>query len=237
MHILILGYGKMGKTIESILSSKGHTSDHADTIEERSRFGNKNFDVIIDFSIPDAALDNIFFAFQKKTPIVCGTTGWLNRFEEAKKRCEEEGGTLFYSPNYSIGVNLFFQLNKKFASVMNKFVDYDVSMNEIHHTQKLDAPSGTAIRLAEIVTEQLDHKTGWSFEKPAKDKLQITSERIGEVPGTHTITYTSPIDSISLTHEAHSRAGFAMGAVLVAEWVWDKKGVLGMDEFLGDLML
>ena len=226
----------MGKAIESILIERGHTTIPVDSPEERKSLNNTDFDAAIEFSMPESAYENIRFALDHNIPVLSGTTGWLNRKQEIENHTKKSGGSFFYASNYSLGVNIFFQLNKKMAEVMNKFPEYDVSMKEVHHTKKLDSPSGTAITLADLIIQKMDRKSGWKENTDQTEFINIKAERIGEVPGTHHVMYSSEIDSIELTHTAHSRAGFAMGAVLVAEWIADKKGVLSMDDFLGDLM-
>lgn len=236
MNVLLLGYGKMGKAIESILINRGHTTISVDNLAERDKVDTNSISVAIEFSTPDTAFDNIKYALQHNIPVLCGTTGWLDKLEQVKLICEKANGTFFYASNYSLGVNIFFQLNKKFAQVMNKFDQYDVQMNEVHHIHKLDSPSGTAISLAELIIEQYDQKVGWKEGTDNKSLINIKSERIGETPGTHHVQYKSDIDSIELIHTAHSRKGFAKGAAMVAEWLYNKKGILNMDDFLGDLM-
>ncbi|MDN5214058.1 4-hydroxy-tetrahydrodipicolinate reductase [Fulvivirgaceae bacterium BMA12] len=236
MRILLLGYGKMGKTIESIALERGHTIDFIvdkDDHQLFDRISGQNVDVAIEFSQPDAALENILKCFDRGIPVVSGTTGWLDQFEKVKNSCEEKGGTLFYASNYSLGVNIFFKVNQFLAKVMDKFPAYQVSMEEIHHTEKKDAPSGTAITLAEGIIQENKKIRKWvNRDTDAGEELGIKSKRINEVPGTHTVQYSSAVDDIEIKHTAHSRQGFALGAVLVAEWVIDRKGILGMDDFL-----
>jgi 4-hydroxy-tetrahydrodipicolinate reductase len=236
MNIALLGYGKMGKEIEKIALSRGHNislivdvnNANTYTIEEL-----KKADAAIEFSTPEAAVGNIYKCFEAGVPIVVGTTGWLNRLDEVKKKCNDTNQGLFYASNYSIGVNLFFKLNAYLAKLINKYPDYAVQMEEIHHIHKLDAPSGTAITLAEKIIENLDFKTKW-INNPSdnKEELSIISKRIGEVPGTHTVTYSSDIDDISVTHIAHNRKGFALGSVVAAEWMKGKKGIYGMEDLM-----
>lgn len=236
MKIIILGYGKMGKTIEKVATSRGHQISHKITIENKAELKNirwQDIDMAIEFSQPEAAFDNIRICLENQVPVVCGTTGWLNHKKEVEDICLKNNGTFFYASNFSIGVNLFFKVNKFLASLMIKYPEYDVKMEEIHHLEKKDAPSGTAITLAEEIIKQIPHKTSW-INQPSEHPsgLFIKSLRESQVPGTHTIHYTSETDEISIKHTAFSREGFALGAVLVAEWAIDKKGVLNMEDFL-----
>ncbi|MCW3072847.1 MAG: 4-hydroxy-tetrahydrodipicolinate reductase [Bacteroidetes bacterium] len=236
MNIALIGYGKMGKEIEQIAISRGHsialkvdvTNASTYTIEEL-----KKADVAIEFSTPESAINNIYKCFEANVPVVVGTTGWLQRLEEVKQACADKQQALFYASNYSIGVNLFFKLNEYLAKLMNGQAAYNVSMEEIHHVHKLDAPSGTAISLANQVIANMDKKEKWvNAVTDNKTELGIISKRIDEVPGTHTVTYSSEVDEISITHIAHSRKGFALGAVIAAEWVKGKKGVFGMSDLM-----
>ncbi|OFY85520.1 MAG: 4-hydroxy-tetrahydrodipicolinate reductase [Bacteroidetes bacterium RIFCSPLOWO2_12_FULL_35_15] len=236
MNIALIGYGKMGKEIEHVALSRGHkivlkvdiTNASTFTIDEL-----RQADIAIEFSTPESAIDNIYKCFDAGIPIVVGTTGWMNRLEEVKQKCAEKDQTLFYASNYSIGVNLFFKLNQYLAKLMNSYPDYTITMEEIHHVHKLDAPSGTAISLANQVIELNDNKNKWvNNTTDNKNELSIISKRIDEVPGTHTVTYSSPVDEINITHIAHSRKGFALGAVLAAEFTIGKKGVFGMNDLL-----
>jgi 4-hydroxy-tetrahydrodipicolinate reductase len=237
MKIALIGYGKMGKAIEEIALERGHTIGLKIDIATLAEFTKENLnkcDVAIEFTSPHTALQNIITCLDAGTPVVCGSTGWLEQWDIAKKKCEEKNGSLLYSSNYSIGVNIFFELNKKLAQLMNKQTNYEVSMEEIHHTQKKDAPSGTAISLAEQVMQHLDRKHKWvNDETPKADELLITSKRIDPAPGTHTVKYHSAIDDIEIIHTAHNRTGFATGAVLAAEFLKDKKGIYSMKEVLG----
>jgi 4-hydroxy-tetrahydrodipicolinate reductase len=240
MNIALIGYGKMGKEIEKSALERGHTivlkvdinNANTFTIDEL-----KKADVAIEFSTPETAISNIYKCFDAGVPIVVGTTGWLDKLEEVKQKCNDKNQTLFYASNYSIGVNLFFKLNEYLAKLMNAFPNYDVAMEEIHHIHKLDAPSGTAISLANQVIEQIENKQKWVNDKTNDPKeLGIISKRIDEVPGTHTVTYSSAVDEISMTHTAHNRSGFALGAVIAAEWLHaskDKKGIFGMNDLMG----
>jgi 4-hydroxy-tetrahydrodipicolinate reductase len=237
MNIALIGYGKMGKEIEQIALSRGHkivlkvdvTNAGSYTVAEL-----KKADAAIEFSTPESAVGNIYKCFDAGVPVVVGTTGWLGRLEEVKHACQEKHQALFYASNYSIGVNLFFKLNEHLARLMNAYPDYNVSMEEIHHVHKLDAPSGTAISLANQVLDHIDVKEKWVNDStPNKNELGIVSKRIDEVPGTHTVSYSSEVDEISITHVAHSRKGFALGAVIAAEWIHGKKGVYGMRDLMG----
>lgn len=231
MKIALLGYGKMGKTIEKIAKERGHTIvlkvDKDDTTYNLSEA-----DVAIDFSIPSAAVNNISNCFNANVPIVSGTTGWLDHYDDIIKLCEEKRGAFIYASNYSLGVNLFFELNKKLAQMINPVEGYDISMEEIHHTEKLDAPSGTAITLAEGIIENTNKET-WQLDKGDQNIIPIIAKRIDKVPGTHTVTYSSQVDDIEIKHTAHNRNGFALGAVVAAEWLKDKTGVFSMKDVLG----
>ena len=230
MKIALLGYGKMGKTIERLAQERGHEIIFRinENIEDHDL---QQADVAIDFSIPDAAFKNITTCFKIQLPVVSGTTGWLQQYEEAVSICKENDAAFIYASNFSLGVNLFFELNKKLAQMMKNFPEYQVEIEEIHHTQKLDAPSGTAITLAEQLLENSDKKS-WTLEKATDDELQITAKRIENVPGTHIIAYNSPVDTIKIEHVAHSRNGFALGAIIAAEWLQHKKGVFSMKDVL-----
>jgi 4-hydroxy-tetrahydrodipicolinate reductase len=233
MNIALLGYGKMGKVIERIALERGHTIAARIDINNQHEFDTLQADVAIEFSHPDAAFENVKKTLLKGIPVVCGTTGWLSRKEEIERLCLETNGAFFYASNYSVGVNLFFKLNEYLAKMINAFPEYEVEMEEIHHTEKKDAPSGTAITLAEGVLKHFNSKQQWVNQaSDNKSDLVIQSLRINEVPGTHTVKYTSVVDDIEIKHVAHSREGFAKGAVLVAEWLKDKKGVLSMDDYL-----
>ncbi len=233
MRIILLGYGKMGKVIERIALERGHEIAARIDVDNPQALNTAEADVVIEFSHPDAAFENITKCLARGLPVVCGTTGWLARKAEIETLCREKGGSFFYASNYSIGVNLFFKINDRLAAMMENFGDYDVSLDEIHHTQKKDAPSGTAITLAESILRNLGRKSTWSGAKTGKsDDLYIESFRIDDVPGTHVVKYESPVDTIEIKHIAHSREGFALGAVMVAEWLRNKKGVFSMDDYL-----
>ena len=230
MKIALLGYGRMGQAIERIALERGHEIVIRKDMEPLT-IDLSLADAAIDFSHPNAAFDNIVSCFDAGVPVVSGTTGWLDRFEEAKVLCSETKGAFLYASNFSIGVNLFFNLNAYLARLMRPLKDYDVELEEIHHVHKLDAPSGTAITLAEGILEQSE-KESWSLDKESRDDLFIGVEREGEVPGTHKVRYSSEVDSIEIKHTAHSRTGFALGAVVAAEWILGKQGVFGMKDVL-----
>lgn len=234
MKIALIGYGKMGKEIEKIALERGHQIVSIIDINSSGNFDSDAFrsaDVAIEFSQPDSAFGNYQKCFAANVPVVSGTTGWLEHMDEVKERCEKEGKTFFYASNYSIGVNIFFAVNKYLARIMNQFPSYDVRMEETHHIHKLDAPSGTGISLAEGIIENMDRKTKW-VEGESNDTavLPIKSIREGEVPGIHEIFYESEADIISIKHDAKSRKGFALGAVLAAEFTQGKKGFLTMND-------
>ncbi len=232
MKIALFGYGKMGKTIERLAIKRGHSI--VAKIDKNLKDGNfAHADVAIDFSIPSEAYNNINQCFQNNIPIVSGTTGWLDRIEEARAACEEKKGAFIYASNYSLGVNLFFELNEKLAKMMARFDDYTISMEEIHHTQKLDAPSGTAITLAEEIIKNSSKKS-WVLDVTNNNEtIPIVSKRIENVPGTHIVNYYSVVDEIEIKHTAKNRDGFALGAIIAAEWLQDKTGVYTMKDVLG----
>lgn len=236
MKIALIGYGKMGKEIEKIAISRGHEICLKIDINNPNDLTISNLqkcDVAIEFTIPDSAVKNYKLCFEAGTPVVSGTTGWLDKKEEVYNACKELNGTFFYGSNFSVGVNLFFELNKKLADLMAPRSEYDVEMTEVHHTQKLDAPSGTAISLADDILEILPTKNSWvNDQTPAESEMNIKSEREGQVPGIHTVKFESDIDYIEITHSAKSRKGFAFGAVLAAEYCLDNKGILTMKDLL-----
>ncbi|MEO2064322.1 MAG: 4-hydroxy-tetrahydrodipicolinate reductase [Christiangramia sp.] len=236
MKIALLGYGKMGKTIEEIAQSRGHevVLRVNDDIENYN-LGEFQPDVAIDFSIPKAAFKNITTCFKNNIPVVSGTTGWLDQYEKAKNICEENNSAFIYASNFSLGVNVFFELNKKLAAMMKGLEEYSVEIEEIHHTQKLDAPSGTAISLAQQIIEENPTKKGWQLNDADSDEIPIHAKRIENVPGTHTVSYESDIDSIEITHTAKSRQGFALGAVIAAEYLKGRSGVFTMRDVLASL--
>ncbi len=233
MKIVLIGYGKMGKTIERIAESRGHEiAGRIDLGDDITLFG-KTADVAIEFTQPEAAVHNLKACFEKGIPVVCGTTGWLQHKDEIEQYCLSKNGTLLYSSNFSLGVNLFFKLNEYLSKLMDRYNQYEVSIDETHHTQKKDAPSGTAITLAQGVMKNLKRKKEWSLGiTENSNALVINSFRIDPAPGTHVVKYSSEVDDIEITHSAHSREGFAWGAVLVAEWLAGKKGIYTMDDFL-----
>ena len=230
MNIGLLGYGRMGKAIETIAINRGHQISLKIDSEQGIDF--TNTDVAIDFSLPHTAVDNIKKALSSDTPVISGTTGWLEKYDEVKSFCESQGGTFLYASNFSLGVNIFFELNRVLAKLLQQHPDYKVSIEEIHHTKKLDAPSGTAISLAQGIINQHENLKQWSMEDDSKNTLPISAKRIPDVPGTHTVNYDSTIDSIEIKHTAHCRQGFALGAVVAAEWIVDKKGIFTMNDVL-----
>lgn len=236
MKIALIGYGKMGHEIEKVALERGHEIVCIIDENEEQKFNSPEFksaDVAIEFTSPKSAVGNYLKAFATNVPVVSGTTGWLERLDEIKSACENDNQTFFYASNFSLGVNIFFALNKHLAKIMNRFPDYDVRMEETHHIHKLDAPSGTAITLAEGILENFDNKTSWKLnETDNENELKIESFREGEVSGIHSIIYESEADTICITHDAKSRRGFALGAVLAAEFTKDKKGFLGMEDML-----
>ncbi|OIQ29680.1 MAG: 4-hydroxy-tetrahydrodipicolinate reductase [Bacteroidetes bacterium MedPE-SWsnd-G2] len=229
MKIALLGYGKMGKAIENIAISRQHQI--VSIVKDSTDFNLADADVAIDFSIPEAAYSNITSCFELGVPVISGTTGWLDKYKEVIALCNQKEGSFIYASNFSLGVNLFFELNKTLAKMMNQLESYKVDIEEIHHTQKLDAPSGTAITLAEGIINTHDSYQDWAIDGQ-NNKLPITAKRIEKVPGTHTVTYNSTVDSISINHTAHNREGFALGAVVAAEWLVGKKGVFSMQDVL-----
>jgi 4-hydroxy-tetrahydrodipicolinate reductase len=238
MNILILGYGKMGKIIGEIAESRGHSlaaKINIDNREELDTLDPSQIDVAIEFSQPEAAVENITWAMERGIPVVSGTTGWLSRKAEVEKLTAEKNGAFFYASNYSIGVNIFFKVNEFLAKLMNETNGYKASLEEIHHTEKKDAPSGTAITLAEGIIRNIHSLKSWHLigqSEENEQSLPITATRIDPAPGTHIIRYSSEIEDIEISHTAHSRQGFAVGAVLVAEWIQGRKGVLSMDDYL-----
>ncbi len=230
MKIALLGYGRMGKAIEKIAVGRGHEIV-AKIDKDTGLEGLETADVAINFSIPDAAVGNISEALNRSVPVVCGTTGWLEKIEDIKQLCGEKNSPFLYASNFSLGVNLFFELNKKLAKLMQGQSHYKALIDEIHHTQKLDAPSGTAITLAEGLIENSAY-TNWKLDAEEDNQLKITAQRIDDVPGTHTVFYESEVDTIEIKHTAHNRTGFALGAVVAAEWIVGKQGVFGMNDVL-----
>jgi 4-hydroxy-tetrahydrodipicolinate reductase len=230
MKIALLGYGRMGKEIEKIAISRGHKivikKDFNDIIDINLA------DVAIDFSIPNAAFNNITNCINNNIPVISGTTGWLDNYNHAVALCKEKKGAFIYASNFSLGVNIFFELNNQLAKMMSTLEDYKISMEEIHHTKKLDAPSGTAITLAEGIIENTSKKN-WELGKNlSEENIPIVAKRVLDVPGTHSVWYDSEVDLIEIKHTAHNRKGFALGAVVAAEWILDKTGVFSMKDVL-----
>lgn len=241
MKIVLLGYGKMGQLIERFAMKRGHEVVLIVDEQNRDSISSEDLedaDIAIDFSTPHAALENISLCFESNLPLVVGTTGWYDHLDEVKATCLEAGQSLLYGSNFSIGVNIFFHINKLLAKAINPYKQYDVQVEEIHHIHKLDAPSGTAITIAEGILENNEDKSSWvnsvegSGEEviPKANELLIESLRIEEVPGTHTVLYSSEVDQIEFKHTAHSREGFALGAVIAAEWLFGKKGFYQVTE-------
>ena len=235
MNIALLGYGKMGKEIETIALQRGHTIVLKVDETNASTFTNdelKKADVAIEFSTPHTVISNIKKCFETQVPIVVGTTGWYDSFIEIETECKQKNGALFHATNFSLGVNLFFKVNSFLAELMNKYDSYNVEMEEIHHIHKLDKPSGTAISLANQVLDKIDRKTNWSITDKNPETLFISDVREGEVPGTHIMKYTSAVDDIEIMHKAHNRKGFALGAVIAAEYINGKKGIFTMNDLI-----
>ena len=239
MKIALLGYGKMGKEIEIIANQRGHEvvvkfETEKDWLEDKKQL--ENADVAIEFTSPNSAVNNIFKCFDANVPVVVGTTGWMGQLDHVKNICREHNKTLFYASNFSIGVNLFFKMNELLAKMMTDHEEYSVAIDETHHTEKKDSPSGTAIRLAEGITNNMERKDLWVKGLAGKDyEIGIESHRIADTPGTHIVKYSSDIDDIEIKHVAKSRKGFAKGAILAAEWVNGRKGLYTMDDLLKDV--
>jgi 4-hydroxy-tetrahydrodipicolinate reductase len=235
MNIALIGYGKMGKEIEKIALQRNHTIGLKINKASAQAFSKKDLesiDVAIEFSTPETVLKNIEICFDAGKPVVVGTTGWYQHFNEIELKCFNKKATLFHATNYSVGVNLFMKVNAYLAQLMNNYPSYEVSMEEIHHVHKLDKPSGTAITLANQIIDKLDQKTSWSISEKTPDKLFIKDIREGEVPGTHIIKYQSTIDDIEIMHKAHNRQGFALGAVIAAEFIKGKVGIFDMSHII-----
>lgn len=230
MKIALLGYGRMGKEIEKIALQRGHEIVIKSTGE--NTYDINEADVAIDFSVPASAYSNISNCINNNIPVVSGTTGWLDKYNEIVDLCNEKGGAFIYASNFSLGVNVFFELNKQLAKMMSTLEQYNITIEEIHHTQKLDAPSGTAITLAEGIIENTNKKAWELDEKTSEENIPITAIRTPDVPGTHTVTYSSEVDTIDIKHTAHNRQGFALGAVIAAEWLHNKTGVYTMIDVL-----
>jgi len=237
LNIILIGYGKMGKEIEPVARERGHQILLAIDVHNSNLLTEATLqkaDVAIEFTGPDTAVANLQTCIRAKTPVVCGSTGWLSHWDEVEKACKQAGSALLYASNFSVGVNIFFELNKKLAQLMSHYPNYDVKIEETHHTQKKDSPSGTAITLASQIIENNPSKKSWTNNQPSeKDQLQIISKRIDPAPGIHSISYSSSIDDITIIHNAHNRHGFALGAVLAAEFIAGKKGIFNMQDVLG----
>ena len=230
MKIALLGYGKMGKMIEQTALQRGHEIVLKVDVDT-TNFDISKADVAIDFSTPTSAYNNIKLCIENNVPIISGTTGWLSKYDDAVTLCKDKKGAFIYTSNYSLGVNIFFQLNEYLAKMMSNLSQYHVAMEEIHHTQKLDAPSGTAITLAEGIIKN-SSKKDWQLDNANENEIPISAKRIENVPGTHTVTYSSNVDTIDIKHTAHNREGFALGAVIAAEWIIGKQGVFSMKDVL-----
>ncbi len=236
MKIALIGYGKMGKEIEQILIARGHTIPliiDLNNTNDLDAAHLQKVDVAIEFTTPSTAYGNVVKCLEEGVPVVCGTTAWLDKLPEVEQLCKEKNGAFFYASNYSIGVNIFFEINRRLAQLMNRFGEYDVTIEETHHTQKKDAPSGTAVTLAEGVLENLDRKQKWVCgTTTVPEELEVVAIRRSVVPGTHTVTYESDVDALSITHMAKSRRGFALGAVLAAEFLHGKTGIFSMKDLM-----
>ena len=237
MKIALIGYGKMGKAIEEIALQRGHEivlKVGIENLEDNTINNIRKADVAIEFTGPESAFENVMRCIEAGIPVVCGSTGWLARYEEAKNACLVHKSALLYASNFSVGVNIFFAINKRLAELMAPHTEYEISLTEVHHTEKKDAPSGTAITLAEQILDKNTRKKQWVNQPGTRpEDLTIISERIDPAPGTHIITYTSAIDDIEIKHTAHNRKGFATGAVLAAEFIREKKGIFNMSDVLG----
>ena len=235
MNIALVGYGKMGKSIEKLAIERGHEiSAIVDLNNKKKLFelSPNSTDVVIEFSNPSSAFENIATCLRQKVPVISGTTGWLDQLPEIESICIAQKGTFLTSTNFSLGANIFFKLNKWLSHVMRQFPNYKINIDDTHHSQKLDKPSGTAITLAKDIIKNHPSYNKWTLNASKEDHLKISSFRQAEVTGKHVVNYRSPIDSIKITHEAQSRQGFALGAVLVAEWIPDKKGIVTMNDFI-----
>jgi len=237
MKIALIGYGKMGKAIEEIAVQRGHQIVLKIDISNQHEFTAENLakaDVAIEFTGPHSAFDNLMKLMSWQVAVVSGSTGWLEKFDQVVDACKQNNSAFLYASNFSVGVNIFFEINKRLAALMASHPSYDVKMTETHHTQKLDAPSGTAVTLAEQVLENISRKKHWiKYAATQPEELEITCKRIDPAPGTHSVLYTSAIDDIEIIHTAHNRTGFATGAVLAAEFIKGKKGIFSMKEVLG----
>lgn len=230
MRIALLGYGKMGQTIERLAINRGHSISQIIN-GDKDPLDFSNTDVAIDFSLPSTATKNIKAAIDADVPVISGTTGWLDAYDDIVAYCNNNNGAFLYASNFSLGVNIFFEVNRVLAGLIANYPDYNLNIEEIHHTQKLDAPSGTAISLAEDIIKNSNYKN-WTMDDALDDDIKIDAKRIENVPGTHTINYSSAVDTIEIKHTAHSRKGFALGAIIAAEWILDKKGVFSMKNVL-----
>lgn len=239
MKIALIGYGKMGKAIEEISLQKGHEivlKINDENLSDLTKENLQQCDVAIEFTNPESAIENIHACINAGTPVVCGSTGWVTKEDEVKKYCNENNGSLLYSSNFSIGVNIFFEINKRLAALMAQQNGYAVSIEETHHTQKKDAPSGTAITIAQQIISERSDKNNWTLNpEPAHNEIAIESKRIDPAPGTHHVRYTSEIDDIEIIHTAHSRKGFALGALAAAEFIVGKKGIFSMSDVLKNI--
>ncbi len=237
MKLALIGYGKMGKAIEEVAQHRGHEiviKIDQPNLQDFTKENLSKADVAIEFTGPHSAFENVKKCFEFDVPVVCGSTGWTDKLEEIKKNCSDKNGSFIYSSNYSVGVNIFFEVNKKLAALMAAHKEYEVILEETHHTQKKDAPSGTAITLAEQILEQVHRKKQWVNElSDHPEDLEIISQRIDSTPGTHSVKYSSAIDNIEIIHTAHNRKGFAFGALLAAEFIKERKGFFGMKDVLG----
>jgi 4-hydroxy-tetrahydrodipicolinate reductase len=234
MNLLIIGFGKMGKAVAELAEARGHRIAGVMDLHNRADYAvPPGTDVAIEFTSPESAVDNILFCFNHRLPVVCGSTGWYPHLEAVKQQCAAQNGALLYASNFSVGVNVFFKVSAYLARLMSRRPEYRVHIDETHHTQKKDAPSGTAITLAEVMLREMKDKTEWTLPPATQPhQLEIRSHRIGDTPGTHIVTYQSPADTVTLSHKAHTRTGFALGAVLAAEFLAGKTGVYTMDDVL-----
>ncbi|MFO8236109.1 MAG: 4-hydroxy-tetrahydrodipicolinate reductase [Bacteroidales bacterium] len=236
LKLIIIGYGRMGYEIKKVAEKRGHEIVLMLDKENEEDFTKENLqkgDVAIEFTLPDAAYENIIKCFDANIPVVSGTTGWLDKFIDARRYCLENDQSFFYASNFSIGVNLFFHINTQLARIMDKYSNYDVKIEETHHKHKLDAPSGTAVKLAEIIIQEMNRKNRWVKENPENEQeFPVKSIREDEIPGIHKVNYTSDFDEIEIKHSAKSREGFALGAVMAAEFLYGKKGIYSMDDLL-----
>ncbi|WP_185860794.1 4-hydroxy-tetrahydrodipicolinate reductase [Blattabacterium cuenoti] len=235
MNIAIIGYGKMGKTIEKMAKIRNHNISLCyDGTPSFHLLNNSNSDVAIEFSTPHSAFNNVKICIENNIPVVCGTTGWIEKFEIIKKICQEKNGSFLYSSNFSIGMNIFFDINQKLSKFLHSYSkDYEITIEEIHHKEKIDKPSGTALSLAKDIINNKMKKTWVLDEKKTKNQILILSKRLNNIPGTHVVKYESKIENIKIQHKAHSREGFALGAVIASEWIQGKKGIFSMKEVLG----